>query len=439
MEAVLKYGKCNWDNGHLCLSLLSRHIRKNILSLCCIFATVAIFFLTASNGKAEEITLEEALRLFYKNNYDILINRYEIDKAYADFISAKLLPNPNLSFSGIGLKTHGLPRRSDDTQLTAKIDQLIELGGKRKLRKGAAMATLEATKLSHQDLIRTLIIGFYTGYYNLQLDRLNVEFARYDLGRFDKTQEVAERRFAAGFLSLIDYTKIKVARIDLENSLTNFEKQSRADLESFNFLIASETALEPSKLTMQETLAEYNEGSLIETALKNRHDLLSLQKQSEAAQKSISLAKAQAIPDITLGGEYDAFGADSRPRVGAEISFPLPLFNRNQGEVLKKKAEYKQLEEEIKKTKRQITSDIRQSLNNYHASLKIFDAYKAREKEVEDLLNKSETAFSLGGITVLDLLDARKTYRDFVTKYHQGLVQMLLNQELIKLYTGEIK
>ena len=122
-----------------------------------------------STGKAEEITLEEALGLFYKNNYDILINRYEIDKAYADFISAKLLPNPNLSFSGIGLRTQGLPRRSDDTQLTAKIDQLIELGGKRKLRKGAAMATLEATRLSHQDLIRTLIIGFYTIYYNLQL------------------------------------------------------------------------------------------------------------------------------------------------------------------------------------------------------------------------------------------------------------------------------
>jgi len=422
------------------MSSLSRHVQKNILGLCLIFTTVAILILTASTGEAEEITLEEALRLFYKNNYDILINRYEIDKANADFISAKLFPNPNLSFSSIGLGIQGgLPRRTEDTQLTAKIDQLIELGGKRKLRKGAAMATLEATKLSHQDVIRTLIIGFYTVYYNLQLDRLNVDFVRYDLGRFDKTQEVAARRFAAGFLSLIDYTKIKIARIDLENSLTNFEKQFRADLESFNFLIASEAALEPSKLAMQEPFADYNEGSLIEIALKNRYDLLSLQKQSEAAQKSISLAKAQAIPDLTVGGEYDLFGADSRPRVGAEISFPLPLFNRNQGEVLKKNAEYKQIEEEIKKTKRQITSDIRQALNNYQASLKIFDAYKAREKEVEDLLNKSETAFSLGGITVLDLLDARKTYRDFVTKYNQGLVQMLLTQELIKLYTGEIK
>ncbi|HAM52031.1 MAG TPA: hypothetical protein DCP92_15590 [Nitrospiraceae bacterium] len=414
-------------------------VQVNRLQFFVIFFVFASFFLGVIAVRGEEISLGQALELFYKNNYDILINKYEIDKAYGDYVGAKLLPNPNLSLSGIGLKTQGLPRRSDDTQLTAKIDQLIELGGKRKLRKGAATATLVATKLSHQDVIRTLIIGFYTVYYNLQLDRLNVEFAGYDLGRFDKTQEVAERRFAAGFLSLIDYTKIKIARIDLENGLTNFEKQFRADLESFNFLVASEITLEPSRLTMQETPAEYDEGSLIETALNNRYDLLSLQKQSEAAQKGISLAKAQAIPDITVGGEYDAFGADSRPRVGAEISFPLPLFNRNQGEILKKNAEYKQIEEQIKKTKRQITSDIRQSLNNYQASLKIFEAYKTRKKEVEDLLNKSEAAFSLGGITVLDLLDARKTYRDFVTRYNQGLIQMLLNQELIKLYTGEIR
>ena len=58
---------------------------------------------------------------------------------------------------------------------------------------------------------------------------------------------------------------------------------------------------------------------------------------------------------------------------------------------------------------------------------------------MEGLLGKSETAFSLGGITVLDLLDTRKTYRDFITKYNQTLTQALLNQELIKVYTGEVK
>ena len=174
-------------------------------------------------------------------------------------------------------------------------------------------------------------------------------------------------------------------------------------------------------------------------SLKNRYDLLALQKQSEAARYGISLAKASRIPDVTVGAEYDNFGTNNRARFGAAVSLPLPLFNRNQGGILRRNAEFSQIQEQVRKLERQIISDIRQALNNYDGSLKIFDSYKTRRQEMEGLLNKSEEAFSLGGITVLDLLDTRKTYRDFITKYNQTLIQALLNEELLKIYTGEIR
>lgn len=404
------------------------------------FVLIVSFFSTVVPAGGEEISLEEALQLFYKNNYDILINRYEIDKAYGDFVGARLLPNPNVSYSATGLGvSQGYPQGSDDTIHYLQLDQLILLGGKRELRTNSALATREAAILTHKDLIRTLIIGFYAVYYNLQLDRLNIEFGKYDLSRFDKIQEIAQRRFDAGFLSLIDYTKIKLARIDLENNLTNFDKQFRADLESFNFLLGSGNPLEPRKLTILEGFPEYSENMLTEVALQNRYDLLSLQKQVEAAKYSMSLARAMSIPDVTVGGQYALYGTDNRSRLGAVVGLPLPVFNRNQGEILRRNAEYKQLEEQIKKVQRLIVSDIRQALNTYRASLKIFDAYRLRKREMDDLLNRSETAFSLGGITVLDMLDTRKTYRDFITKYNQALTQALLNQELIKVYTGELR
>jgi cobalt-zinc-cadmium efflux system outer membrane protein len=407
---------------------------------CCTFILVAVLLLPVIPARGEEISLQEALELFYKNNYDILINRYEIDKAYGDFVGARLLPNPNVSYSatGIGL-SQGYPQGTDDTIQYLQLDQLIVLGGKRDLRTNSALATREAAILTHKDVIRTLIIGFYAVYYNIHLDRLNTEFGRYDLIRFDKIQEIAQRRFDAGFLSLIDYTKIKLARIDLENNLTNFDRQFRADRESFNFLLGGGNQLEPRQLVVLETFPEYSENMLTEVALQNRYDLLSLQKQIEAAKYSMSLAEAMKIPDITVGGQYALYGTDNRSRVGAVVGLPIPVFNRNQGEILRRNAEYKQLEEQIKKVQRSIVSDIRQSLNTYRASLKIFDAYRMRKREMDDLLNRSESAFSLGGITVLDMLDTRKTYRDFITKYNQALTQTLLNQELIKVYTGELR
>ena len=89
--------------------------------------------------------------------------------------------------------------------------------------------------------------------------------------------------------------------------------------------------------------------------------------------------------------------------------------------------------------KRQILSDVRQSVNNFEASKKVFVAYGSRKKDMEELKEKSEKAFSLGGLTVLDLLDTEKTYRNFMSKYNQSLVQANLNGNLLKVYTGELR
>ena len=173
--------------------------------------------------------------------------------------------------------------------------------------------------------------------------------------------------------------------------------------------------------------------------MANRYDLLSLQKQLKAAEYAGSLAKAGRIPDITLGAEYETFGADNKAGIGLGFNIPIPLFNRNQGEIIRKKAEYRQLELQVKKTEKQIEVDIRQGLNNLAQALKVLENYKKLKPEMLDLLERSEKAFSLGGITVLDWLDTQKTYRDFMAKYNQALIQTGLNERLIKIYTGELK
>jgi hypothetical protein len=146
------------------------------------------FLALPGRAQGEEIGLSQALDLFLRNNYDVLIHKYEIDKTYGDYLTARLWPNPSLSANAQGLDYQkGNLRRADETQITLRLDQLIELGGKRGLRANAAQAAHEAVKLSHQETIRSLLIGFFTVFYNLQLDRLNIAFARDELDRFDRT------------------------------------------------------------------------------------------------------------------------------------------------------------------------------------------------------------------------------------------------------------
>ena len=388
----------------------------------------------------EEIGLDEALAQFYKSNFDIVASKYDIDKAYADYVTAKLLPNPNLTVNYNNLamsqwNTH----RWDNTQLTVRVDQLIETGGKRALRTGVASEVLEATRISHKDVIRNLLIGFYNLYYSLDLDALNVEFARDELNRYSRLLQVAEKRFSAGFLSSIDYTKLKVGKIDLENSHTNLANQLLNDIDSFSLLLGSDVRRKPARVYVQDRYPTFVEADLFAVANENRHDLLSLQRQRKAAEHNLSLAKAYRIPDFSIGGEYDSTGNPATSGVGMGISVPLPIFNRNQGEIVKRTAEMQQLDVQLAKTKRRIASDVHLALNNYTAAMKVFESYRDNKDQMDALMQNSEKAFSLGGITVLELLDTQKTYRDFITKYHQSLIQSVLNRHLIKVYTGEIK
>ncbi|MBF0536836.1 MAG: TolC family protein [Nitrospirae bacterium] len=387
---------------------------------------------------ADKISLEQALRDFYQGNYDVLISRYEIDKAYADYIGARLLPNPSVSFNYTFSGLRSFPRANDNTQTVTRVEQLIELGGKRQLRTSAALEGLDASRFSQKDTVRTLLIGFYTLFFSINADILNVELARSELTRFDRTMEIANMRFQAGFLSLVDYTKLKLARIDLENNLINLQSQMNNDVEQFSLLLGSVAPLTPA-IEVREDFTEYTEEDLLKNACQYRFDLLSIEKQLKASDINQRIAKAQAVPDITVGAELDTLGPRLNPGVGLGFSIPLPLFNRNQGEIARRQAEYNQLQVQRDKVKRLIVSDIRQAVNNYWTAKRIFDTYKGRKTDMEDLMSRSEKAFSLGGITILDLLDTERTYRDFMTKYNQAIVQGNLSRELLKVYTGEIK
>ena len=290
------------------------------------------------------------------------------------------------------------------------------------MRVQAAHETLEAAKLGHRDTIRTLLSGFYTLFYNLKLDILNAELAKDELRRFDRALEIAQKRFSAGHLSYVDYTKIKIARIDMENTLTNVETQLKNDSEQFRFLIGSVKAPTPL-LNLKERFPGYTEERLTAIAYQNRYDLLSLQKQQKAAGYNNSLAKAGRIPDITVGAEYDTYGIHNTPTVGIGFTVPIPLFNRNQGDIQRRNAEYRQIEAQIERTRNQIVVDIRQAINNFTASLKVYESYKSQKADMEELLSRSEKAFSLEGITALDLIDTQKTHRDFMTKYNQSIIQ----------------
>ena len=384
--------------------------------------------------------LYQALERFYSYNYDVIISKYDIDKSYADYITAKLRQNPNFSFNYTGLQPgKEVLRSTDNSQISARIDQLIETGGKRRLRTQSASETLEAAKFTHGDAIRNLLIAFYTLFYNLNLDRLDLDSAKNELNRFDRILLIAGKRHDAGFMTDIDFTKLKVTRIDLETSFATLRGQMDGDLDQFGAILGMEESVCNLRFDLNEGYSDLVEGKLVSAAYQNRYDLLSMQKQSDAAKTGYALAKAMRIPDVTVGAEYDSYAPSYNNSVGIGFSMNLPIFERNQGNIYRKSIESKQIDVQIDKLKRQILSDVRQAIYNYRSSHEVFDSYHSKKQDMEYLIKNSEKALALGGITVLDLIDTEKTYFNYIKEYNKSLVKLNLNRDLVKLCTGEIR
>jgi cobalt-zinc-cadmium efflux system outer membrane protein len=222
-------------------------------------------------------------------------------------------------------------------------------------------------------------------------------------------------------------------------TLTHAESKYRNRQEDFSLLIGGERTYNPVPISdFSELSGLPSEEALVSEAMKNRYDLLALQKQLKSADLNLTAARSYRIPDVTVGLQYDNFGGAADPYFGGGIALALPIFNRNQGLIGKRAAERGQMETLIEKTRRSVTSEVRKSLNSYMSAVNIEKSLAGRKNEIEDLLKRSSAAFALGGINALDLLDAQRTHLEFHNKYLQARTQTLLSHKLLRISTGEI-
>lgn len=384
--------------------------------------------------------MKDALKLFYKNNYEILVNKYNVDKAYADFIGSKLYPNPSLLAGNIGHNfSTGYPSVNSNTQTTVRIEQLIELGGRRQLRINSAEESLGVAELFQKDKIRNLLAGFYEVWFNLLLERQKMDFVKSDLKQLDNVLKIADARFNAGTLSKIEHAKLNLFRLERVTALAHAESQYLNRLEDLSLLLGGERKYSPIPVSDISDVSEaLSEEALVREAMTNRYDLLALQKQLKSADLNLAAARSYRIPDVTVGLQYDNFGGASDPYFGGGIALALPIFNRNEGLIGKRAAERGQIETLIEKTRRSVISEVRKALTNYMSAINIQKSLAGRKNEIEDLLKRSSAAFALGGINALDLLDAQRTHLEFHNKHLQSRTQTLLNHKLLKISTGEI-
>ena len=385
------------------------------------------------------LTLREALELLRARNPILASGRAHAEAVQANEITANLRPNPTVTSANEDFnffKPSELDVRHKQ-EFTDSVLQLIERGHKRRLRVESARWATTLAKEGYQDTARQLDFAVKAGFVGMLLAKSNLQLARDNLHDYQETVRLNDVRRKAGEISPTDFDRIKGEQARFENDLLSAQlalDQARVQMESLLGL-----AELPARLDIQGELTapelSWTLEDLVARALANRPDYLAARDGVSKAEADVRLAEANGATDISVGSEYKRNGPDNT--IGFTVQLPLRIFDRNQGEKLRTRKELESSRANELAVRTLVRADLAQAYQGYRSALARAQLYSQdyleRARRVRD---RVEFSFRNGGSSLLDYLDAVRTYRDTELAWRSAYAQAMTSVHQLSFVAG---
>ena len=410
------------------------------------FAVLPFFLLLAvlvcSGQTTTLISLDQAIELALAHNHALRATRTLIFQNQAQETTANLRPNPVL-----GADAQFIPIFSpsdfskDDLDLAQQFDlglsYLFERGHKRQTRLQAARDQTAVTRAQVTDAERTLTFNVGQQFVSVLLAESTLQFALEDLKSFQTTVDISESQFKAGAISEGDYLKIRLqflqfqtdvssARLAKAQALIGLREMLGYNAVPVDYDVIGDLAYEPLKASLEDLQAK---------ALKQRPDFQAAVLGVTAAQSQIRLAKANGKVDVN--GTFDYTHTSGQNTASIFASFELPIFNRNQGEIARTGYALTQAQESQLSASDTVLSDVGNAYEGIRSNDEIVQLYTSGYlKQAQESRDISEYAYKRGAASLLDFLDAERTYRASQLAYRQALASYMTALEQLREAVG---
>jgi outer membrane protein, heavy metal efflux system len=388
------------------------------------------------------ITIDQAIALAKSNNPTLQANRTLILQNKEQEVTANLRPNPVLSWDAqfLPLFTPDL-WSANYIDTTAQFDlglgYLFERGRKRQHRLQAAKDVTAVTEAQVADAERTTVESAAQQFITALLAKANLEFAIQLLDSYEHTVNISQEQYKAGGLSKVDLLKIQLltlqfqsdvsaARIAKAQALGSLRQLMGFDSVPRDYDVAGDLAYQTLSLRLDDLQAR---------ALTLRPDLKAAQRGVTSATSQIGLAKANAKQDLNVIFDYSHVNAAN---VGSFFfNIPLPIFNRNQGEVARTYFLLTQSQFMEKAAEQQVLTDVRNAYEVLHNSADVVDLYnKGYLQQAQQSLDITQFSYQHGAASLLDFLDAERSYRATELSYRQALATHMSAMEQLRQAVG---
>ena len=411
---------------------------------------VAVSFAGAARAQAPSpstqgpvrITLDEAIQMALEHNHNLKAARTTIQQSEATEITANLRPNPVLTADAQFLPIFQPDKFSADyintiAQFDLGVSYLFERGRKRQHRLQAARDVTAQTRSLVADNERSLAFMTASEFVTVQLSESTLELAEQDFKSFQNTVDISDARYKAGDISEGDFLKIHLqllqfqqdvaqARLVRVQALVGLRQLLGYESVPADYDVAGTFDYQPVKLKLEDLQAK---------ALAERPDLRAARQGVTSANSQYQLARANGKVDVIGTFNYDHV---SDANTGSFFgSFQIPIFNRNQGEIARTHFAITQADELRLAASDLVMTDVSNAYEGVRDNDEVVVLYRSGYLDEARLsLEISEYAYKRGAASLLDFLDAERSYRSTQLAYRQALASYLTAVEQLREAVG---
>ncbi len=382
----------------------------------------------AENSVAQSaLTWQQVRDKFEAANPTLLADKLIIDESKAQEITAYLRPNPGLALTADG--TQIAPHKEvwrpfAGTFESPAISYLHERQHKRELRLESAKKGTLLAESSHADLDRALLFILRSAFVSTLQAKAVLQLAKDNLTYYDHVLQISRDRFDAGDLAQIDLDRLELQRVQYESDVQTAQVNLRTAKIQLLTLLNDRTPIEQFDVAgpfdFNDQLMTRDEFRKI--ALDARPDLKAAIEAVDKAQTDHKLAVANGSTDPTLSTWYTHNSSNNNPfglnTLGVGVSFPLRIFDRNQGEKLRTQIDITRNERLRDAAEAGVLGDVDSGHATLASNVTLLRPYKA--KYLQQAVRVRDTvffAYQNGGASLLDFLNAQSDYRSVQLNY----------------------
>jgi len=371
------------------------------------------------------MTLKDCERTFLSNNLNLLAAKFNIDEAKAAVIQAKLWDNPSFQ---VGLNAYNPERKKMfDVGLNGEkafsLQQLILLGGKRRYEVEMAKTNSQIAELEFTDLLRNLRLQLRQSYFEIYYDNLSFEAISSQMNNLDSLITSYKKQVDRGNISLKDLVRLQSLYLGFKQQKSDFHNSTLDNQNDLELMVGVKNIV-PKPTEAELAVYVKNElpsiDSLQNTALEKRSDYIITGKQVETSNWNLKLQKSQAIPDLTVGVGWDQQASAFINAVNLSVGIPLPLWNRNQGNIKMASAQVKVANTNklyhAEKVRSEVALSFKKWTDAYENSQLLTPKSIQDSKAVEDGVL---TNFKHGNMSLIEFTDFMESYNQTLMQYYK--------------------